>query len=85
MSASRDEAVAQYFEERSAWWDRIYREPSLDARILLHRQQVALCWVDALGLPGGHGSWRSAAVRVAPRWSWPDAATWSSRSTAARP
>ena len=53
MSASGDEAVTRLFEERSAWWDRIYQESSLEARILLRRQQVALCWVDALGLPQG--------------------------------
>jgi ubiquinone/menaquinone biosynthesis C-methylase UbiE len=53
MNASGDDPVTRHFEERSAWWDRIYREPSLEARILLRRQQVALSWVDALGFPEG--------------------------------
>jgi ubiquinone/menaquinone biosynthesis C-methylase UbiE len=50
---SGDERVTRQFEQRSAWWDRIYQETSLEARIVRRRQQVALTWIDALGLPGG--------------------------------
>jgi ubiquinone/menaquinone biosynthesis C-methylase UbiE len=53
MRPSRDERVRQRFELRSVWWDRIYQETSLQARILRRRQQVALCWVEALSLPRG--------------------------------
>lgn len=45
--------VTRQFERRSAWWDHIYREASLEARILRRRQQVALSWVDELPLAEG--------------------------------
>jgi ubiquinone/menaquinone biosynthesis C-methylase UbiE len=53
MGPSGDERVTRQFEQRSAWWDRIYQETSLEARVLRRRQQVALTWIDALALPGG--------------------------------
>ena len=53
MRPSGDDGVSQHFEQRSAWWDHIYRERSLEARILRRRQQVALSWVDTLALPEG--------------------------------
>jgi ubiquinone/menaquinone biosynthesis C-methylase UbiE len=42
--------VTRHFEQRSAWWDHIYQETSLEARILRRRQQVALTWVEQLSL-----------------------------------
>jgi len=53
MRTSRDERVTGQFDQRSAWWDRIYRQDSLEARILRRRQQVALTWVEQLSLPKG--------------------------------
>ena len=53
MNASRAEHITRQFEQRSAWWDRIYRERSLEARILRRRQQVALAWIDELSLAEG--------------------------------
>jgi ubiquinone/menaquinone biosynthesis C-methylase UbiE len=53
MRSSGDERVTRQFEQRSAWWDRIYQEASLEGRILRRRQQVALAWIDALALPAG--------------------------------
>jgi ubiquinone/menaquinone biosynthesis C-methylase UbiE len=50
---SGDQPVTQHFEQRAAWWDRIYRQESLEARILRRRQQVALSWVDTLALRNG--------------------------------
>ena len=40
--------VTRQFEQRSAWWDHIYQESSLEARIRRRRQQVALTWVEQL-------------------------------------
>ena len=48
MRPSRQVRITRQFEQRSAWWDRIYEQPSLEARILRRRQQVALTWVDQL-------------------------------------
>jgi ubiquinone/menaquinone biosynthesis C-methylase UbiE len=53
MRPPGDERVTRQFEQRSAWWERIYREASLEARILRRRQQVALTWIDGLALPSG--------------------------------
>ncbi len=53
MRPSSGERVTEHFEQRAAWWDRIYREESLEGRILLRRQQVALSWIDALALRNG--------------------------------
>ena len=53
MRSSGDERVTRQFEQRSAWWDRIYQEASLQGWILRRRQQVALAWIDALALPAG--------------------------------
>ena len=53
MRSSGDERVTRQFDQRSAWWDRIYQEASLEGRILRRRQQVALAWIDALALPEG--------------------------------
>ena len=53
MRSSGDERVTRQFEQRSAWWDRIYQEASLEGQILRRRQQVALAWIDALALPEG--------------------------------
>ena len=48
MRPSRQVRITRQFEQRSGWWDRIYEQPSLEARILRRRQQVALTWVDQL-------------------------------------
>ena len=50
MMPSSGQRVSEHFEQRAAWWDRIYRQESLEGRILLRRQQVALSWIDALVL-----------------------------------
>ena len=50
MRPSRTARITQQFEQRSAWWDRIYEQTSLEAQILRRRQQVALSWVDQLSL-----------------------------------
>jgi ubiquinone/menaquinone biosynthesis C-methylase UbiE len=50
MRPSRAAQITRQFGQRSAWWDRIYREASLEARILRRRQQVALGWVEQLSL-----------------------------------
>lgn len=47
MRPSGDERITRQFEQRSAWWDRIYQETSLVARVLRRRQQVALTWADS--------------------------------------
>jgi hypothetical protein len=39
---SHDERITRHFEQRAVWWDRIYQEESLEARILRHRQMAAL-------------------------------------------
>jgi ubiquinone/menaquinone biosynthesis C-methylase UbiE len=53
MRPSRQTRITRQFEQRSAWWDRIYEQTSLEARILRRRQQVALTWVDELSLAKG--------------------------------
>lgn len=50
MRPSRAARTTRQFEQRSAWWDRIYEQTSLEARILRRRQQVALGWVEPLSL-----------------------------------
>jgi cyclopropane fatty-acyl-phospholipid synthase-like methyltransferase len=50
---SRAARITRQFEQRSAWWDRIYEQTSLQARILRRRQQVALTWIDELSLAKG--------------------------------
>jgi ubiquinone/menaquinone biosynthesis C-methylase UbiE len=45
--------VTRQFDQRSAWWDHIYQQTSLEAGILRRRQQVALTWIDAPALQGG--------------------------------
>jgi 2-polyprenyl-3-methyl-5-hydroxy-6-metoxy-1,4-benzoquinol methylase len=50
MRPSRQARTPRQFEQRSAWWDRIYEQTSLEARILRRRQQVALTWVEQLSL-----------------------------------
>jgi ubiquinone/menaquinone biosynthesis C-methylase UbiE len=47
---SRAARITRQFEQRSFWWDRIYEQRSLEARILRRRQQVALGWVEELSL-----------------------------------
>ena len=66
MRPSRQARIIRQFEERSAWWGRVYEQTSLEARILRRCQQVALTWVEQLSrsYPGDRGSWKSA---VAPR------------------
>jgi ubiquinone/menaquinone biosynthesis C-methylase UbiE len=53
MRPSRAARTTRQFEQRSAWWDRIYEQTSVEARILRRRQQVALTWVEQLSLPAG--------------------------------
>jgi ubiquinone/menaquinone biosynthesis C-methylase UbiE/integrase len=53
MRSSRKARIARQFERRSWWWDRIYEQTSLEAQILRRRQQVALTWIEQLGLPAG--------------------------------
>jgi ubiquinone/menaquinone biosynthesis C-methylase UbiE len=48
MRPSRAARITRQFEQRSGWWDRIYEQTSLEARILRRRQQVALTWVEQL-------------------------------------
>lgn len=50
MRPSRQARITRQFEQRSAWWDHIYREASLEGRIVRRRQQVALTWIDDLSL-----------------------------------
>jgi ubiquinone/menaquinone biosynthesis C-methylase UbiE len=50
MRPSRQGRITRQFEQRSAWWDRIYEQTSLEARILRRRQQVALTWIEQLSL-----------------------------------
>jgi ubiquinone/menaquinone biosynthesis C-methylase UbiE len=50
MRPSREARITRQFEQRSTWWDRIYEQTSLEARILRRRQQVALTWVEQLSL-----------------------------------
>jgi ubiquinone/menaquinone biosynthesis C-methylase UbiE len=50
MRPSRQARITRQFEQRSAWWDRIDAQTSLEARILRRRQQVALAWVEELSL-----------------------------------
>ena len=56
MRPSRQARITRQFEQRSAWWDRIYEQTSLEARILRRRQQVALTWVEQLSLSHPAGS-----------------------------
>jgi 2-polyprenyl-3-methyl-5-hydroxy-6-metoxy-1,4-benzoquinol methylase len=53
MRPSRAARITRQFEQRSAWWDRIYAQTSLEARILRRRQQVTLTCVDELSLAKG--------------------------------
>jgi ubiquinone/menaquinone biosynthesis C-methylase UbiE len=53
MRPSRAARITRQFEQRSAWWDRIYEQTSPEAQILRRRQQVALSWVDELSLAKG--------------------------------
>jgi 2-polyprenyl-3-methyl-5-hydroxy-6-metoxy-1,4-benzoquinol methylase len=49
MRPSRAARITRPFGQRSGWWDRIYEQTSLEARILRRRrQQVALTWVEQL-------------------------------------
>ena len=56
MRPSRQARITRQFEQRSAWWDRIYEQTSLEARILRRRQQVALTWVEQLSRSHPAGS-----------------------------
>jgi ubiquinone/menaquinone biosynthesis C-methylase UbiE len=53
MRPSRQARITRHFGQRSAWWDRIYAQTSLEARI--RRQQVALTWVEQLSLSNPAG------------------------------
>jgi ubiquinone/menaquinone biosynthesis C-methylase UbiE len=57
MSPSRQARITRRFEQRSAWWDRIDEQTSLEARIVRRRQQIALTWVDQLSLSYPAGLW----------------------------
>ena len=48
MRPSRQARTPRQFEQRSAWWDRVYEQTSLEAGILRRRQQVALAWIEQL-------------------------------------
>ena len=48
LRPSRKVRITRQFEQRSAWWDRVYEQTSLEAGILRRRQQVALTWVEQL-------------------------------------
>jgi ubiquinone/menaquinone biosynthesis C-methylase UbiE len=48
LRPSRQVRITRQFEQRSAWWDRVYEQMSLEAGILRRRQQVALTWVEQL-------------------------------------
>jgi len=48
LRPSRQARTTRQFEQRSAWWDRIYAQTSLEAGILRRRQQVALTWIEQL-------------------------------------
>jgi hypothetical protein len=50
MRPSRQARTTRRFEQRSAWWDHIDQEASLEGRILRRRQQVTLTWVEQLSL-----------------------------------
>ena len=50
MRSSRQARIAGQFEQRSSWWDRVYEQTLLEARILRRRQQVALTWIEQLSL-----------------------------------
>jgi 2-polyprenyl-3-methyl-5-hydroxy-6-metoxy-1,4-benzoquinol methylase len=50
MRPSRQARITRHFGQRSSWWDWIYAQTSLEARILRRRQQVALGWVEQLSL-----------------------------------
>jgi ubiquinone/menaquinone biosynthesis C-methylase UbiE len=48
MRPSRQARITRQFEQRSAWWDQVYEQTSLEAGILRRRQQVALAWIEQL-------------------------------------
>jgi ubiquinone/menaquinone biosynthesis C-methylase UbiE len=48
LRPSRQARTTRQFEQRSAWWDRIYEQTSLEGRILRRRRQVALTWIEQL-------------------------------------
>jgi ubiquinone/menaquinone biosynthesis C-methylase UbiE len=48
LRSSRKARITRQFEQRSAWWDRVYEQTSLEAGILRRRQQVALTWIEQL-------------------------------------
>jgi ubiquinone/menaquinone biosynthesis C-methylase UbiE len=50
MRPSREARITRRFEQRSAWWDHIDQEASLEGRMLRRRQRVALTWVEQLSL-----------------------------------
>jgi 2-polyprenyl-3-methyl-5-hydroxy-6-metoxy-1,4-benzoquinol methylase len=56
MRPSRQARTPRQFEQRSAWWDGVYEQTSLEARILRRRQQVALTWVKQLSRSHPAGS-----------------------------
>jgi ubiquinone/menaquinone biosynthesis C-methylase UbiE len=54
LPASREgRRIIEHFDARSTWWDHVYEDESLQARILRRRQALALSWVDGLRLPTG--------------------------------
>jgi ubiquinone/menaquinone biosynthesis C-methylase UbiE len=46
-------AVDAYFEASSSYWNDIYRRDDVRSLIVQQRNEIALSWVDQLGLPPG--------------------------------
>lgn len=49
----QQEEVNAYFQEKSAYWNDIYADESVQARIYRDRQAAALAWIDGLALSPG--------------------------------
>ena len=46
-------AVDAFFEARSSYWNDVYRRRDVQSLIVQQRSEIALSWVDRLGLPPG--------------------------------
>jgi ubiquinone/menaquinone biosynthesis C-methylase UbiE len=51
--AEQQRMVDQYFENEAPQWKEIYRRGDTSAKILQHRQALALAWTERLALPPG--------------------------------
>ncbi len=53
LDAEQQRIVDQYFEQEAHRWKEVYRRADTSAKILQHRQALALAWTERLALPSG--------------------------------